>query len=390
MLIELMPTRMQGLEAAYEGLQRSGTMLVSYVPEVGYGAAGMTDDPGIYVAAPWIARTVGIDVLTAANVLLIGILLAGISIGIAGLLKWYTRPLSRIISVTAMVLLGIVALGWAPYEVGDVYVASAAILTATVPWLLVLSRERTPSPALLWLAPLFGLLAGCANAMRSHAGTTALAFALALALGWMRPVRPFMWRIVFAALVASGLLLVGAGMGGLEARRDAFLTDANGGRPPVVLAHPLWHSIYIGLGYVENDYGIEYNDTIAAEKAAELAPDAAYVSPEYERALRGEVFRLASIDPGLILRNLAAKSVRLLFFLALFANVGIVAGFLARRPPGIDAAFAAALAFGALPGLLVTPEPRYVLGFITLAVLWAVTSIDAYLTKRVALTPSAS
>ena len=43
--------------------------------------------------------------------------------------------------------------------------------------------------------------------------------------------------------------------------------------------HPMWHSIYIGLGYLPNDLGLRYRDDVATAKVRELAPDSGYLTP---------------------------------------------------------------------------------------------------------------
>lgn len=59
-----------------------------------------------------------------------------------------------------------------------------------------------------------------------------------------------------------------------------------------------WHSMYIGLGWEENKYGIQFSDGCAAEQVQSIDPSAVYCSPEYMDILKNEWFRLWREDPG--------------------------------------------------------------------------------------------
>jgi hypothetical protein len=48
--------------------------------------------------------------------------------------------------------------------------------------------------------------------------------------------------------------------------RDAFLKAHQPNYHPVLRQHPFWHTVYIGLGYLSNDYGLAYKDIVAAKK----------------------------------------------------------------------------------------------------------------------------
>src|SRR6185295_10893095 len=62
----------------------------------------------------------------------------------------------------------------------------------------------------------------------------------------------------------------------LESRRDQFLAPM--GLGPT--CHPKWHAIYLGLGYLDNAYGIEYSDTCAYNTF--VSADVPFCSDAYE------------------------------------------------------------------------------------------------------------
>ncbi len=101
-----------------------------------------------------------------------------------------------------------------------------------------------------------------------------------------------------------------------------------------------------------------------------LDPGAAYLSAAYGRALRNDVLRQAAAHPFFALRTLFAKAGVTLVYFLMFANAGLWARL--RRPldPSLERPFLLALAFSALFGLLVLPNPQYLLGLMAFAALW--------------------
>jgi hypothetical protein len=116
--------------------------------------------------------------------------------------------------------------------------------------------------------------------------------------------------------------------------------------------HPFWHTVYIGLGYLSNDYGLAYKDIIAAKKVHELAPDALLLLiPEYETALKTAVIDLLRKDPVFVVGTLLAKFGAVLIYFLLAANLGMLAAIRYPKPWSVEVAFVAGLAFNALFGL---------------------------------------
>jgi hypothetical protein len=77
----------------------------------------------------------------------------------------------------------------------------------------------------------------------------------------------------------------------LIAQRDAYLTAAQPGYTQTVDQHPIWHTVYAGLGFRKNPYVAGYSDEVAAEAVYAISPSTPYLSAEYER-------RGSTIPPG--------------------------------------------------------------------------------------------
>ena len=71
--------------------------------------------------------------------------------------------------------------------------------------------------------------------------------------------------------------------------------------------HGIQHSLYIGLGAVPNEFGIEWNDAHGLKAARKVDPNVAYVSKEYYNILGQEYFRLVMQNPVEIVRIYTAK-----------------------------------------------------------------------------------
>lgn len=64
------------------------------------------------------------------------------------------------------------------------------------------------------------------------------------------------------------------------------------------------------------------------------------------------------------------------FSLVVFANVGLLLAFKARKPWPVDRAFGMAFILNSAYGIIVIPDPHYILGFIITAVLYGIISIN--------------
>lgn len=366
-MIALMECRSIFLEQAVEGLRRSGVPLVAWT-DAGYAPAGITDDLGIYLFVPLLASILGIEARPAADVFLVGITVLGLISGMLGSIKLCSGWLSRAITCGALA-----AMSYLMLRAGDVYLIPAALMVGATPWLLWSVRRRDHR-TLMAVAPICGALIVLANFSRSQAGTGLLLFLILLILtapGFVRRA-----RLNILLLVAVGVLLTSLVLSRTVEASERFLAVEGVSSVEHVVGHPLWHTVYIGLGYLPNKHGIEYSDTIAAERVEALNPGTPYVSEEYERTLRNDVLRLAREDPLFVARVMLAKMAKIARRLLVYANIGLIAALVRPKARYEDAAFALALMFFAVPGLAAIPAASYLLGFAATATLFGVVSID--------------
>ncbi len=365
-LVSVMPTRYLSLVHAVEGNSSIGIPLVSSVHGV-LGLSGGLDDIGSYYLIPKLSAALRIPIASAIDLFYISLLTLGLLAGAWGYFILFHGWAARSIA-----LVGLVVLTGAAYRIGDVYILFFLTTVMAVPWILALICRSTS----FWLSAylfLIGMVIGVANAVRSHAGTAALIFlCVMVGLGLSTP-RPRKW-LLFSCL-AAGLLLPQVFFSRLVARRNAFLVAHCPEYGSLTAQHPLWHAVYSGLGFLENDYGLRWDDGLTYDKVQSIEPGTIYGSPEYERILRHQVFSLFRQNPWFVFITVASKfGVTLVVFL-LSANVGLFAIFRFRRPWVVDSAFVPAIVFSSLFAIVAYPLPQYMLGLTVFGALYGVTSL---------------
>jgi hypothetical protein len=295
----LLATRADGYEASVEVLADGGPPLLGYADEEAeeYVPLGVTDDQGAYVLIPLVAHVLGLDDATTA---LEVVFLAAVFLTLLAYpLVFYTLFRSAAAAVVApLVLLAGARLLY--YQ--DVYWVPALAALALLPPLLLIDRRwpRWSFPAMLGLL----VVASVASSLRSNAG-----LGVAIAAGIVVLGRP--WSIprkglAAAALAVAYLSFSVLGMTAIREYRDSWVGDpafAEG----VAASHPVWHTAYIGLGYVPNDYGLRYRDEDAIETVELIEPGTPYLSEEYEEILRERYVDIATGNPDFFLSVTAQK-----------------------------------------------------------------------------------
>ena len=367
--ISLMPFRHLELRYALAGYQRSRIPLVAS-DGTKYFKAGYGDDPGMYFFVPLLAASLDLPLERAYELFLGAILIVSFSIGAIGLVLVIHRwPLKL------WAIFGLCLLLWFTFRKGDIYTALSVPIVAVVPWLLYLHRKHAGN--LILGAFLFGigLVGGIANQIRGQAATGLMIFAAILVAFELK--RAWLAKLALLTALVAGFAVSVAYFDSLLARRDAFLVASQPGYTQTVDHHSIWHALYIGLGYVkDNPYVPGYRDEVALQAVYSISPSTIPLSPEYERILRGEIFRIAREHPAFIVATLAAKLRVIVFLLLCWANFCLLAAALHPKGWAMETAFWAALGFNALFGLIAIPQIQYLLGFMAFAVIYGIVSLD--------------
>lgn len=68
-----------------------------------------------------------------------------------------------------------------------------------------------------------------------------------------------------------------------------------------------WHAILTGMGYLENEYGLAWNDNNTRELIGVLYPDVIYNSDEYYECCKKVALQIFTEDPKFVIKGLFAK-----------------------------------------------------------------------------------
>jgi hypothetical protein len=365
--VNVMPTRYRDLLRSLAGYQRTGVPLVAWV-DGAFGPSGGLDDVGSYYLIPKLSAALGISIAAAIDSFYLSLLALALLAGSCGFLVLFRRWSAR-----AVALIGLFLLTGIAYRVGDVYVFFFATAVIAVPWTLVLTLPFTRLFGLRLYLLLIGAIIGIANVVRSHAGTAALIFVCVVVGLHLSAERRQKW-VLFVCL-GIGLLVPKVFFAHAIAQRNAFLVTRCPEYGSLTAQHPLWHVVYLGLGYLQNDYGIRWDDSVSYEKVQSVKPGTIYGSPEYERILKQEVLMFVRQRPLFVFMTLASKAGVTLVVLLLSANLGLLAVAYHRKSWPVELAFFLAIAFSSLFAIVAYPLPQYMLGLIAFGTLYGITSL---------------
>jgi len=168
--IVIMDDRREALAEADLGWEKTGVPLVGFDGQR-FLPAACSDDIGIFYVIPMLAKALRIPLGDAVDLFLAGIVLVSVLLGALGLMLVCRAPFGRIIAISAVVLLSLLAL-----KIGDVYTIQSSVVLAFAPWVLFFGRKARSH----WIIFPFVFFASAAlasaNVMRSHAGTPVLIF----------------------------------------------------------------------------------------------------------------------------------------------------------------------------------------------------------------------
>jgi hypothetical protein len=296
----IMGSRATGMRASLAVLGEGGPLLVGrHGPTGAYYPVALGDDPGTFTYFPLLGHLLGgvdpVVVLRYFYVVAVAALTALYPIMFYGL----TRSLLAGLAAPLMLVVCLLAIG--PI---DIYWIPAWGMLALLPSLYLLAR-RWPRLGLLALVAI-ALAAGWLSSIRSSAGLGILIIAAIVLLlrrwRWWR-VLPAVALLAVAYMTTSTFVFTA-----IREHRDQrlgvkMMTDDE------MTQHPLYHTAYIGLGYLHNDYGIRFRDEVAAARVQKEAPGTPYFSHHYETVIQRAYFDFVRAHPLEVLRQYGAKAV---------------------------------------------------------------------------------
>lgn len=368
--MNLMPCRLQGLQQTLQGYQQTGVPLIAFDGNQLVHTFS-ADDIGIYIIIPKLATWLNISLTAAINLFFFGILLLPTFIGLVGFWFYYQSNLQRFIATFVTVLLCTIA-----YGLGDVYLAYYACVIAIIPWVLYVvecARLNTWQRILFFFCT--GLYVSFFHYVRAYCGIGALAFLIIFL------IKRKEWFLPSVSALVCGMLLCSSYFNAVYKSSVQFAKNDLKNSQINEPAHVFWHSVYIGFGLLKqgNNQNIEYGDACGAQKVLQINPaiNLAEHPRAYENILKQEVLNLIQHNFTFVLNTWFAKIGILLMYFLLFCNVGIFAAWFYRKPWYVDLAFFTGLCAYAIFPMLTMPTMReYTLGFVSMAALYAIVSIN--------------
>jgi len=343
----------------------------------------MGDDLGIYLLYPWMQKNLRLNYKLAYFLFSVGLVLTSYINTLLGFHLLFNDAKKRIRLITCIVtsLFCIFCL-----YILDVYIWSY-FLTSFIPLVTWAVKKRINYNRFLHLASvlfIMGLLIGIGNQFRRSAGTGLALFILILLLSMEKKKVSYLEKAILITLLLLPITFSDVYFGYQLQRRDVWLTENNQiiNHSNLIRNHVLWHSMYMGLSFVENPYGIIYSDSAGIGKARQIQPGVWAYTTDSEDILRREYLSIIRANPFFILKTYIQKTMYSLLFIFIAFNIGSI--FLMElKPPVISQIpFIVALAIYTLPGIMGWPNPAFILGAINVASLWSIILFNEWATKN--------
>ena len=250
-----------------------------------------------------------------------------------------------------------------------------------------LSRRASFKP--VWFSGYF-LVAGAANIIRDGDGIVGILMFVALLVimlvqdGVRSHLGNVRQKILMAALFVFAYSFPLLVLSGVRAYRNYVFFEGQASEQ--MAHHGLWHNAFMGLGYIPNEYGIHWADSVSRDFAQQVKPGVKYMSKEYFVILRRLYFQYWLESPELWLDNYFVKLKEIHVLVGTFfptqlnrivpekarsiAFYGLLLTMflLARKKKVFSAIFwivLATLLISIIPGLIATPKILFLRGLKT-------------------------
>ena len=271
-LTKLMPIRFQEVTEAVVGFERTGVALVSVrgdslIPTASY------DDVGIFYLVPKLATLFHLSPASAWDLFFFLMIIPTFTIGFIGMMRMLETHGARLFYAVMFAPLFITV-----YLSGDIYALSPALAVAIVPYVIQFSKSNSEPSMKHWiLFFLFGMVIMLGHSIRAHSATAiVLTFSILFFLKKQWQMRE---KWISLIIIVIGILSIWLFFKARFVERNAYLSQQQPNYVVPPQAHPFWHSVYIGFGFLDNDYGIHYQDQVGYDKAREISPTVIFYEP---------------------------------------------------------------------------------------------------------------
>lgn len=371
----LMPFRYQHLQWTLKGLEMTGVPLIEY-DGTKYLPAGISDDTGIYYFIPQIAKLLNVNLDWAIFIFFSSIFITSMFLSFFLLFKLFPQKNQKAITLYFILIIFLSC-----FFRGDIYIFTAISVSTLIPLFLYINANYSNKNILYFLLIFLGFILSIFNFIRSNSATAILIFCLYLII--INKNTKFLLKVFKILCIFAGYLLFLVILNlNIYNERDSFLYNHKIDIKSFPEGHIFWHQVYIGLGFLTNDYGIRYTDDSALEKAKEINPDVIPQSINYEKILKNEVFRIITSNPWFFIKNIFAKLGVIFLYLLIFSNFGLIIILKNQNHFHLNISFILVFIFNLIFPLLAVPYPSYILGTIAAFNIFAIYTLNNYLFNK--------
>jgi type IV secretory pathway VirB2 component (pilin) len=207
-------------------------------------------------------------------------------------------------SIFLLVFGPLVYLGWQGTQPHWAFVGATS-MQLVLPLALIARTKRWLSLPATAAMTVIGLISLAFGALLRESIASMTVIVTLCAAGWSLWYGPRNWRRMSGSVAVVAAALVAAQSAPLitAARNSAYSLDA----AHLPATHGMSHTLYIGLGVVENKFGLKYDDAVGREAASAAAPGVLHYSTDYFRVMGELYFRKWQEDPLEVVRIYLVK-----------------------------------------------------------------------------------
>lgn len=359
--------REEHLEYGIEMFDHGGPLLAGRNKIGNYISVGISDDRGIFIYIPLISKYLNIKSPTDCLQLLQRFAVAIVMVCYP--IIFYYIFNSVIVAIYVPIFVHEQFIIFSSYT--DVYWVQQWIIILCLPiiWFLLKKPWNNIS---IYIVIFLTLVSSFANSIRSNSSLGI--FVLLLLIVIIKSKRQFnvtKFAITILTMVLVYFSISTFTVNVIKEHRNKIIPELAKIND---IDHPFWHTMYLGLSFIPNKYGISYDDSIADKKVKSINPNAGFLTKEYDVILKKEYFSIIRNDPKFFIELNVAKAKKILslvnintYFQLILLFIVLLVVFKAKENQQIKIYLLSLIPVGCIsliPTFIAIPVQNYLLGFI--------------------------
>jgi len=362
-----MTARKKQLENTLIGFKTTGILLIEKDIKLIPSASGL-DDVGSFVFIPLISNNFKLSINHGIDIFYSVVTLFAFILGSFFLVNFLDTPFARFYGIVMEFFIF-----FESWKCGDVYVIAPSLVSFIIPIFFYLFCKKLNYKIIYSFLFLCGITLSSANYIRTHSGTGILIFIILFIL--LNKNILFSKKLFSIIFLFLGYLSITLYFNHIIEKRDSYLQSVEEKYKPRFKSHFFWFPTYLGLGFLDNNYGIKWNDSIGVAKLNSL--DKRYKSifdcdSLSEHLLKQEFFKILINDPKFVVYTFFSKLGIIILHFIIAVNIGLYYLVKKRLSLKLYLVFISTIIFYSLYGLIGYPLTSYLLGFMAISSLFSV------------------